>query len=208
MIIVWVQFFFLDIFSHLGKAIYSIPFCTSLMITDIAIVVWRLERSLLDNEYFRWMSPYKSDWFLPVWQKQEVTLQGVHRVHHHQDQQQQESRWSTLLYDSQNSLGCRWWVLSTEMTQVMSDGDQMAKCKIWSLHLIGWWASDIFLVVVPFWLFSGGIELMMKTWRRISEPIIKMVIREGIMKKAMMKVLIMMTLGQNYNDNDSDKGEC
>ena len=49
---------------------------------------------------------------------------------------------------------------------------------------------------------------MMKTWRRISEPIIKMVIREGIMKKAMMKVLIMMTLGQNYNDNDSDKGEC
>ena len=87
----------------------------------------------------------------------------------------------------------------------MSDGDQMAKCILWSLHLIGWWASDIFLVVVPFSLFPGGIELMMKTWREISEPIIKMVIRQGIMKKAMMKVLIMMTLGQNYNDNDSDK---
>ena len=84
----------------------------------------------------------------------------------------------------------------------------MAKCILWSLHLIGWWASDIFLVVVPFWLFPAGIELMMKTWRRISEPIIKMVIRQGIMKKAMMKVIIMMTLGQNYNDNDSDKGEC
>ena len=45
---------------------------------------------------------------------------------------------------------------------------------------------------------------MMKTWRKISEPIIKMVIREDSNDK------VLTALGQNHDMtyNDSDKGEC
>ena len=73
---------------------------------------------------------------------------------------------------------------------------------------MGWWASDIFRVFVPFWLFPGGIELMMKTWRKISEPIYQDGDQGRDNEDGNDKVL--MTLGQNYDMtyNDSDKGEC